>query len=37
MTSNNLHRVLTFTQKQIPRQNEKFNLISANIVSVQHV
>jgi len=25
---------LTFTQKQIPRQNEKLNLLSANQVSV---
>jgi len=27
----------TFTQKQIPRQNEKFNFFSANNVSVYHV
>jgi len=27
----------TFMQKQIPRQNEKFTLVSMNKVSVSHV
>jgi len=39
MTSNNYSNSVnyTFTQKQIPRQTEKFNFLSANNVSVYHV
>jgi len=34
MISSNLQYEMDFTQKQIPRQNEKFNLLSADEVSV---
>ena len=34
MTSNNFNLKLIFMQKQIPAQNEKFNLLSANNDSV---